>query len=136
DGKLGGDLAPRQLQSYMEICNNREGFLKEIHDLFDATYGKIDYHFHWYKREDELKMIIDYFALINKRRPDFVGFWNMSFDMPYMMRRCEVLGANPADVICDPNFPVQYLRFKKDERHFEIKESNDFLYSSTVPQYI
>ncbi len=80
-------------------------------------------------------MLIDYFALINKNRPDFVGFWNMPFDMPYTSQRCVTLDANPADVICDPAFPVQQFRFKKDTKHFEFKESGDFLYTSTVPLY-
>lgn len=130
------ELGKKQVASYIKIRDNWDAFMKKVHDIFDKSFGVIDYQFHWYQRKDELKMLIDYFALINKRRPDFVGFWNMSFDMPYMMQRCKVLGANPADVICDPTFPNQVLRFKKDMKHYEIKESGDFLYSSTVPQYI
>lgn len=136
DGKMGGNLASKQLKDYVDLRNNWDGFIKEIHDIFDKTYGKIKYVFNWYHRDEELKMLIDYFTLINNRRPDFVGFWNMSFDMPYMMRRIEVLGADPKDVICDPNFPTKELRFKKDVRHFDLKENGDFLFSSTVPQYI
>lgn len=137
DGKMGPpDLAKKQLEAYQQITTHWEEFSRKLHDMFDKTYGKIRYEFHWYKREDELKMLIDYFTLINIRRPDFVGFWNMSFDMPYMIKRIETLGANPMDIICDPHFPTKQLRFHKDERHFEIKESGDFLYSSTVPLYI
>ena len=135
DGKMGGDLANDQLKAYVYMRENWDGFMREIHDIFDRAYGNIDYKFHWYRREDELKMIIDYFVLTNKLRPDFVGFWNMSFDMPYTMSRCQTLGADPKDVICDPEFPIQELRFKKDTRHFGFKESGDFLYSSTVPLY-
>lgn len=136
DGVLGGELASKQLADYVKLRENWDGFMRQIHDLFDPFYGKIKYEFHWYNRRDEIKMLVDYFALINKRGPDFVGFWNMSFDMPYMMRRSEILGANPMDVICDRRFPVKELRFKKDNRHFDIKESGDFLYSSTIPQYV
>lgn len=135
DGKMGGDLGPGQVKQYVELMANWEAFEKELHDTFDKTYGKIKYIFHWYKREKELIMLVDYFALINKYRPDFVGFWNMPFDMPYIMQRSTTLGANPGDVICDPAFPMRRLRFKKDTRHFEFKESGDFLYSSTVPLY-
>jgi DNA polymerase elongation subunit (family B) len=136
NGSMGGDLAPGQLKQYVDLMANWDGFEREIHDTFDKPFGKINYLFHWYPMDKELIMLIDYFALINRYRPDFVGFWNMPFDMPYMAQRSETLGANPADVICDPAFPIRRYRFKKDTRHFEFKESGDFLYTSTVPQYV
>ena len=136
DGKMGGDLAHKQLEDYVYLREHWDEFMKELHSVFDPAYRKIKYTFKWYKREQELQMLIDYFTEINLRGPDFVGFWNMSFDMPYMMKRIEYLGADPKDIICDPRFPTKDLRFKKDKNHFDFKESGDFLYSSTIPQYV
>ena len=104
----------------------------ELHSKFDEPYGKIDYKIYTY--DDERKMLVHVFQLINKLKLDFIGIWNMSFDIPYIIDRLTLLGLNPADVMCHPDFPSKKCYFKKDTKNHDIKNKSDvfFLSSYTV----
>ncbi len=102
---------------------------KEAHKMFDENYPEMEYKFFLY--EDERKMIVHLFQLINQLKLDFIEIWNMAFDIPYIHDRCETLGLDPAEVMCHPDFPVKECWFKKDTRNFEIKNKSDYFYCSS-----
>ena len=109
--------------------DHQDELLEKVHEKFDDSYPNMDYHFYFYK--DERKMLVHLWQLINKLKLDFVGIWNISFDMPYMMDRMEVLGLDPKEVMCHPDFPVKECYFKKDTINFAVKNKSDFFHISS-----
>lgn len=48
-------------------------------------------------------------------KPDIVGFWNINFDMPLIMRTLTDEGHKLEDIFSDPDVPKQYRYFKYKE---------------------
>lgn len=120
--------ASRIVQQH-NLMNNIDELKKELHDMFDESYGKLDYNFYFYT--DERKMIVHIFQLINTIKLDFIQFWNMPFDIPYFIDRIRALGMNPEDVMCSKDFPVKECFFKKDTTHFQVKNKADYFKCSS-----
>src|SRR5699024_4907708 len=75
----------------------------------------------------EINLIVDVFRLINQFKPDFVLAWNMAFDIPYLEARIRVLGYDPAEIMCHPDFKRKEVRYFVDERvKNEYAERGDF----------
>ena len=121
-------------QQERDLMNDIDGLKKELHEMFDATYGDFDYNFYFY--EDEREMLIHIFQCIHMITPDFLMIWNISFDIPYILERMKTLGINPEDVICDEEFLYKHCYFKKDMHNFEIKNKCDWFHVSSKTVYI
>jgi hypothetical protein len=104
---------------------NINDFIKLCHDSFDEFYGRLEYKIFMYNEEDELRMIGDLFSMINSLKRDFLLIWNLSFDIPYIMDRVRVLGAEPADIMCSKAFKYPYCWFRPDHRNFDFKTKKD-----------
>lgn len=112
-----------QEQDYMQT--HLDEFNEKLHALFDESYGSFKYKQFFY--EDEAKMLVHLFQLINKLKLDFIGIWNISFDIPYIIDRLRVLGLDPEEVMSHPDFPIKKCYFKEDTRNHDIKNKGDFL---------
>ena len=71
--------------------------------------------------KDEATMIKESFKQIHLWKPDFLGVHNGgAFDIPYIERRCKVLGINLADLWSDPDIHHKLRRYRfiigKDKR--------------------
>lgn len=115
-------------QQEEDLMNNIKGFKKELQEEFSEHYGPIDYNFYFYK--DERKLLTHVFQLVNQLKLDFIVVWNISFDIPYMMKRMEVLGMDPKEVMCHPDFPVKTCYFKKDIKNSLPKNKSDYFYNT------
>ena len=102
---------------------------KAAHEMFDENYPGMEYKFYFYK--DERKMLVHLFQLINQLKKDFIGIWNIAFDIPFLIERMQVLGLDPKEVMCHPDFPVKQCYFKKDTINFAIKNKADFFHLSS-----
>ena len=82
--------------------------------------------------DSELELITSCFNVINITKPDFVLAWNMSFDMPFLIERLRVLGVNPEDVICHPDFKRKVCKYIIDTHntHEPAKKSDKASISS------
>lgn len=119
-------------QAYMK--SHKKEFNEKLHDLFDESYGNLNYKQYFYS--DERKMLVHLFQLINDLKLDFIGIWNISFDIPYIIDRLEALGLDPKDVMSHPDFPSKKCYFKHDFRNHEIKNKSDsFLLTSYTVFY-
>lgn len=97
----------------------------------------IDFSFLFYKNENEINLIADLFKAINAYKPDFVLAWNMSFDIPYLIERCRVLGYDPEKIICHPDFKLPLCEYFVDERmKNEFAERGDFALISSYSTYL
>lgn len=99
--------------------------------------GIIDLEFELLFYDDEMQLIQDVFNVINGIQPDFVLAWNMSFDIPYIIERIKILGYNPADIMCHPDFKYKEAKYFIDERVImEFAERGDFATISSYSVYI
>lgn len=112
-----------------ELMNDIPRLKKDLKALFREHYGDIDFNFYFYN--DERKLLVHLFQLINQLKLDFIVIWNMSFDIPYILKRMEVLGLDPKEVICHPDFPVKECYFKKDHKNQLPKNKSDFFFCSS-----
>ncbi len=119
-------------QAYWQ--DHYEELIEECHKMFDENYPGFEYSAYWYT--DEVEMITDLFKLIHQLSPDFLQFWNISFDIPYIIHRLQHFGINPADIICHPDFPNRECRFKYDNFHFQIKNKTHFFRVSDYTIYV
>ncbi len=89
--------------------------------------------FLFYDEIDEIKLIQDLFILINELQPDFLLAWNMAFDIPYLIQRCVVLGYDPRDIMCHPDFVEKDVKYFIDEaKSNEYAERGD---KATISSY-
>jgi hypothetical protein len=127
-------LYEKQLADHEKLMADPKSFIDELHESFDATYGKLDYHLREYEKEIEL--IADIFRYINDRKPNFCGIWNMRFDIQYLIYRVMNLGYNPADIMCHSDFNNKRCYFKTDKSTFKIEKQFDYFYCSNYTQFI
>lgn len=82
------------------LVDHINDFVKELHDMFDASYGVIDYQLFMF--EDELELIKACAETIRQVSPDYWFVWNLPYDEESMIKRVEYHGVNPAEVFSDP----------------------------------
>lgn len=114
--------------------NNRDEMMKKVHEMFDESYPEMNYNFYFYN--NEAKMLVHLFQLINQLKLDFIGVWNIEFDIPYIIGRLKTLGLDPAEVMCPKDFPNKECYFKKDKRNFAIKNKNSFFKISSYTVFV
>lgn len=113
-----------------EFEANIDGFVSQLHEAFDETYGKIDYRIYMYDKETDL--IRDIFNLINTLKRDFCLFWNgYGFDYPFLIDRMNELGMDPAKTACHPDFKIKEFYHVKDRRNFAINMKKDYVKCSS-----
>jgi DNA polymerase elongation subunit (family B) len=102
----------------IRIVKNPDAFLeKNLDPIIKAENFK--YHFNVYR--DEIGLIKGFFKVIHECKPDFVGFWNMPFDMQTILNRMRNLGCSEkeiADICCHPEIPERhrYVRYVEDPK--------------------
>lgn len=126
-------LYEHRLKEEKELMDDLDGLNEELHELFDESYGEMNYHQYFYT--DEAKLLVHLFQLINTLKMDFIFIWNISFDIPYILDRLEYLGYDPKEIICNKEFPSKQCYFKKDTRNFDVKNKSDFFHVSSFTTY-
>lgn len=110
------------------VINAVGGYKKAVKFGID----KYDYKIVFF--DDEFELIKKMFQVVNATLPDFVEFWNMAFDLNFIIARIEELGGDPLDIICDDRIPQKFLRYYVDERNKnEYAERGDYV---NVSSYI
>lgn len=127
-------LHRERIKQEKDLIAHQNDVKRELHEMFDDTYGCMDYNFYFYK--DEKKMLVHIFELINKIGFDFVAFWNFEFDVNYLLERAVVLGLDPTDLFCHKDFPIKKCWFKRDNFHFAIKNKTDYFFNTGYTNYI
>jgi len=95
------------------------------------------YNFLFYDEDDEINLIKDLFNALNNFKPDFVLAWNMGFDVPYLIARCQKLGYAPEDIMCHPDFKNKIAQYFVDERmKSEFAERGDFALISSYSVFL
>lgn len=140
------DYYEKGLKQQHDAYTNIDDLKKTAHEMFDESYPGFDYRFFFYKDDPhgtkqgklagEAKLLVDFFALVNTLKLDFIEIWNMKFDIPYIMDRLRYNGLSPEDVMCHPDFPIKQCYYKSDEYHFSVKNKTDFFYCSSYTLFV
>lgn len=129
-----------------EIINNPREVLTELQlsildsikvDKFVEQYSFDTYQYNFTFFDEEIQLIAYIFLLNQQFNPDFVLAWNMGFDIPYIIRRLEVLGYDPAEIMSDPDIPVKFSNYYIDKFNYnDIGEKSDFANISSKSVYL
>lgn len=80
-------------------------------------FDLLDLEFNFMFFDEEVDLLVTLFRVINKNSPDFMLAWNMAFDVPYIIERCNTLGLDPAVVLSAANYVEKYAKYFIDEQH-------------------
>lgn len=142
-------LLERQEKAYNWLTGNIDEFKRRIVET-DPDNKKYlegyDIRVHTFDFDNEIHLIKTAFDYINKYRPMFCMSWNAKFDDNYLMERILYLGYDPKQIIIPEAFKTDMLYYSEDKsgkagnndkkRSFSIKNSRDWMFSSTYTVYI
>lgn len=97
-------------QEYFE--KHLDKFIDECHDEFDDRYDRPQFIIRVF--DDEIILLRSLFAILHKLKPDFINIWNMSYDIPTIIKRLENLGEDPKLYFCHPDFTEPFYRYNYD----------------------
>ena len=79
---------------------------------------KYDLHISYFIGDNEVELITWIYQQVHKHKTDFVGIWNMDFDMPKILQALGKANVDPADILCPKEVPSQYryVKYHQDAR--------------------
>lgn len=108
---------------------------KDIQHYLDKYGFKIVYKI----CKDEIELLRWIFTQIHKEKVDFIGIWNIGFDIPTVISRIEHYGLKPEEFFCHPDIDkdLWICHFKEDKRPAaHIVEKWHWFYCSHYSQWI
>lgn len=88
-------------------------YVQELHEMFDESYGVLDYHILFLKSEEE--MISKFFKLLDVLNIDFAEAWNAAYDMSNLISRPDKILTDPIQLICSDRFLAKECLFVEDK---------------------
>lgn len=88
-------------------------YIQELHEMFDESYGVLDYHILFLKSEEE--MISKFFKLLDVLNIDFAEAWNAAYDMSNLTSRPDKILTDPIQLICSDKFLAKECLFVEDK---------------------
>lgn len=107
------------------LCTT-EWFMGSIVNPVEKLHQKFEQYLSKYKQERNMELeimvcktpgqaVLEVFKRAHQWQPDFVTIWNITFDMPRIVKALEDDGLNPADVLSDPRVPPQFRFYRYKE---------------------
>lgn len=95
-------------------------------------YHLDEFHYEIIFFDDELELLSTFFNDVHTYNPDFCEGWNScAFDLEYIIARIQVLGEEPANIMCDNSWEVGIVNNYVDTRNLsDLAERNDFTFIS------
>lgn len=88
-------------------------YVQELHEMFDESYGVLEYHILFLKSEEE--MISKFFKLLDVLNIDFAEAWNAAYDMSNLTSRPDKILSDPIQLICSDKFLAKECLFVEDK---------------------
>lgn len=113
----------------------KEQIKKDIQPYIDKHGFKIVYKI----CNSELELLTWIFTQIHKEKVDFIGIWNIGFDIPTVIDRIKHYNKRPEDFFCHPDIEedLRYCHFKEDKRPAaHIVEKWHWFYCSHYSQWV
>ena len=116
-------------------------------DIMDIVHDKIQHYLDTYKftinlhiAETEWELLTWFFDKLHKEKDiDFIGIWNIAYDIPYILDRLKVYQVDPKDYFCHPDIPKDYrvCKFKEDKSNKAfIADKWSYFYCTCYSQFI
>ena len=119
-----------QVNTLMQDPNR---MVQQCHEKFDDVYPGMKYNLLYYT--EELQLLKDLMSIIHQTDNDYIGIWNMPYDMQNIIKRPEYIGGNPFEIIPDDRFSVKMISFKEDNNPVAHKRRHECM-TSTVPSFV
>lgn len=83
--------------------------------FYTENYG---FELNFYIGSSELDIITWIFSKIHEHKTDFIGIWNIGFDIPEIMKRIEYHRSSPEKIMCSPDVPhnFKYATYRPDRK--------------------
>ncbi len=115
------------------IQNNPELMIEKCHKKFDELYPGMNYNLLYYT--DELKLLKDLMYIIHNTDNDYIGIWNMPYDMQNIMLRPLRIGGDSREIIPDDRFSLKMVSFKEDTNPVAHKRRHECV-TNTIPTFV
>ena len=116
-----------------DILSDPQAMVKKCHEEFDEMHPGMKYNILYY--DDESKLMKDLMEIIHQSDNDYIGIWNLPYDMQNIMIRPEKLGMNPRNLIPDDRFSLKMISFREDTNPQAHKRKHECI-TSTVPLFV
>lgn len=116
----------------------RELLIKHVggEEKYYKKYNLDQFEFVFKFFKTEIELMSYFFDLVNANEPDFMLGWNIRFDVPYLIARIEILGYDPAKIICNSEFVIKELKYFIDNFSENIEDRTDFFFVSSKTVWI
>lgn len=114
-----------------EYANFIEGLNPKARVLWDQQPIRTTYHL----CHDERELLIQLFQYIHSCKLDFLGIWNMGFDVPYLKQRAEFRQLDLAELWCHPDVPAEFRFFSWKEDRTAVDHFTDVWHIVDAPGY-
>ena len=85
--------------------------------------------------DNEKELIQEMFKYIHSCKFDFLGIWNMGFDVPYIKQRAEFRQLDLAELWCHPDVPSEFRMFEWKEDKTKVDHFTDVWHIVNAPGY-
>lgn len=96
-------------------------YIKDFVLSLDLPKEKTSFKFKLYPAKNERDLILWIFDKIHQEKTDFVGIWNMNFDIPKVIQACRRNDISVVDIFTHPSLPLEY----RTASYFEDKSKVD-----------
>lgn len=115
------------------INNNPDFMLQQCHEKFDELYPNMKYNLLYYT--EELQLLKDLMYIIHSTDNDYIGIWNMPYDMQNIILRPPHIGGDAFEIIPDDRFSMKMISFKEDTNPVAHKRRHQCI-TSTIPSFV
>lgn len=114
-----GHIYTGYLNSFMKkkvngvmVSANKEDVIRGTNEYIGDYIEKYKFELHIEGFDREIDLIRFVLDKVHQHQLDFVGIWNMTFDIPEIIKRIENYGLDPKDSFCDKSIPKDIRRCK------------------------
>jgi len=96
------------------------------------------FEYQYFLHDDLLECIKWIFEQIHVNMTDFIGIWNMGYDIPQVIRNIQRLNGNVEDIMCYPGLAKKYKKVKYDTDHSKVDHFTkkwDWFHSTSGSQF-
>lgn len=112
---------------------------KLAHELLKSYFDKYKLSLHVRVFAEEINLIRWIFDMIHKDSPDYMGIWNLDFDIPRIISRIRASKCSIEDFFCHPNVRTdcKYARYAADKRETQhIIDKWPWMHNASLTQFI
>ena len=105
------DIEQRTVQEYVAFADG-------LNPLALKLWQEKPYTAEYQLCADEKELLVRLFLKLHELKFDFLGIWNLGYDVPYLIKRLQFRGIDPVDAFAHPEVPraYQYFNYHHDNR--------------------